>query len=207
MDPALENLGWTDEHWNRICATVTEEAQKARTAAQLIPLCRPGRSHHYRGAELQAAIASGAHARRVHALERLVVDSDPSLPITKIAVNIPLRSHEVADPNLTAALGMFRRAARRYIARVEDALVFGGRPGTDLPPPHGLSNIPDVVRVTEAARSTGSARLIPAPDRFVRVPVSRPARVRAGDTKSSTPSSRFLNASTPALNSAPSRAP
>jgi hypothetical protein len=62
-------------------------------------------------------------------------------------VNVSLRNHEVADPNLSAALGMFRRAAN-YIARVEDALVFGGRPGNNLPPPYGLGLIPDVVQIT-----------------------------------------------------------
>ncbi len=148
MDPALETLGWTEEHWNRICNVVTEEAQKARTAAQLLPSVGPEDASTV--AVPNFTLGTGNAPQPLQARfpsMRLTVDSDPNLPLTTIAVNVPLRSHEVADSNLTAALGMFRRAAN-YIARVEDALVFSGRPGHDLPPLTGLGQIPDVVRVT-----------------------------------------------------------
>jgi len=146
MDPALENLGWTEAQWNRICTTVTEEAQKGRVAAQLLPAVGPEDAstvavpNFTLQADPSPVLASWT-------TQRLAVDSDPSLPLTQIAVNVSLRNHEVADPNLSAALGMFRRAAN-YIARVEDALVFGGRPGNNLPPPFGLGLIPDVVQIT-----------------------------------------------------------
>jgi uncharacterized linocin/CFP29 family protein len=148
MDPALENLGWTEEHWNRICSTVAEEAQKARTAAQLLPSVGPEDASTVAVPNFTLGARNAPQPLQTWSPSlRFTVDSDPNLPLTKIAVNVPLRSHEVADPNLTAALGMFRRAAN-YIARVEDALVFSGRPGHDLPPLTGLGQIPDVVRVT-----------------------------------------------------------
>jgi uncharacterized linocin/CFP29 family protein len=146
MDPALENLGWTETQWNRICTTVTEEAQKGRVAAQLLPAVGPEDASTVAVPNFTLEIQRNPTIAPWATAERLAVDSDPSLPLTSISVNVPLHTHEVADPNLTAALGMFRRAAN-YIARVEDALVFAGRPGTNLPPPFGLGQIPDVVRV------------------------------------------------------------
>ena len=167
MDPALENLGWTEAQWNRICTTVTEEAQKGRVAAQLLPAVGPEDASTVAvpnfTLQSQASPILASWTTR-----RLSVDSDPTLPLTQIAVNISLRNHEVADPNLSAALGMFRRAAN-YIARVEDALVFSGRPGNNLPPPYGLGLIPDVVQITGdgpvdglalAYSGTGAQRLL-----------------------------------------------
>jgi uncharacterized linocin/CFP29 family protein len=146
MDPALENLGWTEAQWNRICTTVTEEAQKGRVAAQLLPAVGPEDASTV--AVPNFTLSADPSPRLANwTADRLVVDSDPTLALTQIAVNVSLRNHEVADPNLSAALGMFRRAAN-YIARVEDALVFSGRPGNNLPPPYGLGLIPDVVQIT-----------------------------------------------------------
>jgi hypothetical protein len=78
-------------------------------------------------------------------VDRLHVDSDPTLYLTTIAVNVPLHLREAAAPNLDAALVMFRRAAN-YIARIEDALVFNGRPAGG-PPPFGIGGIPPVFDV------------------------------------------------------------
>jgi uncharacterized linocin/CFP29 family protein len=144
MHADLENLGWTEEQWNRIVTTVTEEAQKARVAAQILPVSGP---------EDASTVAvpnftlTDLPNPQPPPLKRLRVDSDPTLFLTTIAVNVQLRSHEAADPDLKAALVMFRRAAN-YIARIEDALVFNGRPGADTPPASGLTGIPDVFSVT-----------------------------------------------------------
>jgi uncharacterized linocin/CFP29 family protein len=64
---------------------------------------------------------------------RLVTNSEPELYLTRISVNVYLRSHEVADPSLSAALLMFRRAAN-VIARVEDSLILYGRRSTAIVP-------------------------------------------------------------------------
>jgi uncharacterized linocin/CFP29 family protein len=145
MDPALANLGWTEDQWNRICSAVTEEAQRARVAAQVLPAV---------GMEGGSTIAIPEYRMTPQpepfpfgvANQRLGVNSDPTLHITTISVNVPLRAHEIEDPQLKAALVMFRRAAN-YVARIEDTLVFSGRPGPDMPP-LGLVGIPPVYRVT-----------------------------------------------------------
>jgi uncharacterized linocin/CFP29 family protein len=86
---------------------------------------------------------------------RLTVNSSPTLFLTTIAANIYLRSHEVADPSLKAALGMFRRAAN-FIARVEDCLIFNGRPAPAPPPALTFpANVPpNIQQVTSVTSDT-----------------------------------------------------
>lgn len=180
MDPALETLGWTETQWNRIGTTVTEEAQKGRVAAQLLPAVGP------EDASTVAVPRFALSANRSPILaswtgQRLTVNSTPDLPLTQIAVNVPLRNHEVADPNLNAALGMFRRAAN-YIARVEDALVFSGRPGTNLPPPFGLGLIPSVVQISGDGPVDGLALAYSgAGARRLRSPIARTPGTHRGN--------------------------
>jgi len=139
MDPALINLGWTEEDWNRISSAVSEEAQKARVCAKILPAVGPeDRSvlavPRYR---LSAAATSAGASE-------LTVDSAPDLYLTKLAVNVSLHSHEVADRSLSAALLMFRRAAN-VIAHLEDSLIFYGRRSTSLGPStkSALNRVPD----------------------------------------------------------------
>jgi hypothetical protein len=60
---------------------------------------------------------------------------------------VSLRAHEADDPELNAALGMFRRAAN-VIARVEDALVFHGQADRGQPPVAGTTNLPPIFTVS-----------------------------------------------------------
>src|SRR6187551_3703937 len=111
MHNDLIELGWTESHWNRICGAVTEEAQKARIAAQMLPMVGPedGSTVAVPEYRLDTQANPDGYPRGANAVpvERLSVNSAPDLFLTTIAVNVPLRSHEVADPNLNAALGMF----------------------------------------------------------------------------------------------------
>jgi uncharacterized linocin/CFP29 family protein len=129
MDTALATLGWTEDDWNRVCSSVSEEAQKARICAQILPSVGP---------EDRSTVAVPRYRLSASAVgadkAELTVNSDPDLYLTKIAVNVSLRSHEVGDRSLNAALLMFRRAAN-VIAHLEDSLVFYGRRSTSLGPP------------------------------------------------------------------------
>lgn len=172
MNSDLVELGWTDEQWNRIVATVSEEAQKARVAAQALPLTGP---------EDPSTVAVPRFALSTHPqpppLEppprRLTVNSEPDLDLTTISINLQLRSHEMADPELKAALTMFRRAAN-YIARIEDALVLGGR--APHSPPPGLIGIPPVYRVTGEGHPSGLF-LGPVPGGRISPPYPPPAPI------------------------------
>lgn len=143
MNSDLVEQGWTDEHWDRITTVVTEEAQRARTAAQFLPVIGPqDRSlvsfsdfRMSNGPNLFAAPAS-----------RIETNDVPSHVFTTIAVPVHLTSAEMADPNLEAALLQFRRAAN-IVARLEDAIVFNDRllPGSPL---GGIGGVPPVYQVS-----------------------------------------------------------
>jgi uncharacterized linocin/CFP29 family protein len=152
MHGDLVELGWTEEHWNRLYGAVTEEAQKARVAAQIFKSV--GGIDRTTVAVPPYTLSTRANPSKTFSDSKLTVDSDPSLFLTKIAVNVQLRSREIADPELNAPLTMFRRAAN-YVARIEDSLVFNGRPGPDALPPFGLNGIPDVYKVSGEGRVEG----------------------------------------------------
>src|SRR5260370_15122370 len=124
MAPALENIGWREEQWNRVCATVTEEAQKSRVAAQALPVSGP---EEPTTVAVPSFALTDVRNRLLPPPRRLRVDSDPSLFLTTIAVNVQLRTHEIADPHLKTALRIVPRAAS-YIARVVAALLPNGAP-------------------------------------------------------------------------------
>jgi len=142
MQSDLNEDGWTEEHWNRICGAVTEEAQKARVGAQVFSLVGPLE---------RTTVAVPPYSLSVNyppgARPRLEIDSNPTLYLTRISANVYLRSRELADPDLNSALTAFRRLAN-YIARVEDALVMNGRPGPAAAPPFGVGGIPPVFQLT-----------------------------------------------------------
>ncbi len=126
-------VGWTDEQWNQVLTTVTAEAQKARLAASFLPVTGPLDPDTVAIPKLtltQPVLPDGVKMGVNPAPNRLQVDSRPNLKLTAVSVLVYLRSHEVADPDLSAALGMFRRAAN-VLARAEDFLVFNGS-GTAL---------------------------------------------------------------------------
>lgn len=152
MHNDLVELGWTHEQWNRIVTTVSDEAQRSRVAAQMLPLAGPTERSTLAVPQFALRVAESAEASG-SARARLVVDSNPTLFLTTIAVNVFLRTHEVADPSLDAALGMFRRAAN-YIARIEDALVFNGRLANSAPD-IGAVGIPAVYSVTGDGEALG----------------------------------------------------
>jgi len=173
MHNDLVELGWTEEHWHRIGSAVTEEAQKARIAAQMLPMVGPEDGSTVavpRYALNTRLLNPDGYPEDVAALlprvptNRVGVDSNPDLFLTTIAVNVPLRSHEIADSNLNAALGMFRRAAN-YIARVEDALVFNGRQPNAAPA--GIVSLPTIYRVTGDGTLAGLVRPLPGQVRLL----------------------------------------
>lgn len=120
------DLNWTDDQWNQVSTAVSGEAQRARVAALFLPLVGPIDAStvavpKYRLSEDDRAPQSFGSVPE----KRFNVDSHPDLDLLRISTLVYLRSHEIADPDLNAALTMFRRAAN-VIARVEDTIVFNG---------------------------------------------------------------------------------
>jgi uncharacterized linocin/CFP29 family protein len=141
MHSDLVEACWTEDHWNRITAVVTEEAQRARVAAQLLPVVGP------LDPSTVAVPNFTLNSPPQPKTGRLRVNSDPNLYITTIAINVYLKTVDVADPDLSAALIMFRRAAN-WIARIEDALIFSGPQVNAAGRPIGAGGIPRVYDLT-----------------------------------------------------------
>jgi uncharacterized linocin/CFP29 family protein len=155
---------WTDDQWGRLRKIVSDEAQKARVAAQFLPLYGPVDASVVAVPNLRLSVASPPPAPGVLRPQmRLAVDSSPDIFLATISVLVPLATHEVAEDELLAAAVSFRRAAVT-VARIEDALIFNGQPGRGLPPiptfpPGWLASMPPIYSVTGGSQWAG---LVPA---------------------------------------------
>jgi Encapsulating protein for peroxidase len=133
-DPGLRwhkapQVPWTDEQWARVNQVVQEEAQRARTAATFLPLYGP----------LPASV-DFVRKESVHYQPRLRIADKDTTQLATLQLNVLLRGEQLADPEMTSALTLFRRAAN-IVARLEDALVFSGFDGYD---PDVGGRVPDL---------------------------------------------------------------
>ena len=135
----------TDNQWNRIRRIVHDEALRARAAASFLPLYGPlpGDATTVPADSLSyPANATGAVPN-----QRIEVNDFDTIRLATVAVNVFVRNHMLADPELAAATIMFTRAAN-IIARVEDAIIFRGRhtpaspPGSPPSPPGSPPPVP-----------------------------------------------------------------
>lgn len=150
---------WTDEQWELVTKTVQTEAGRARVAATFLPLYGP--------------LPPDADFVRREALDydprppttepqRIVVDDISTVPLATLYVKVWLRGAQMADPNLTSALQMFRRAAN-VLARLEDAVVFQGQAKANQGPSDatatgGLPNIWGIIGGSECEGLLQAAR-------------------------------------------------
>jgi uncharacterized linocin/CFP29 family protein len=154
MNSDLVEAGWTDDHWNRIVGAVTEEAQRGRVAAQMLPVVGPEDPTAVAYADFTLNSIANAGPGGVPA-QRLDTNNIPEHPFTTIAVQVQLTSAEVADGNLEAALIKFRRAAN-ILARLEDAMIFNDRVVSGRPAA-GVAGVPLVDQVTGGGPRRGTA--------------------------------------------------
>jgi uncharacterized linocin/CFP29 family protein len=158
MDRKTADIDWSDEQWSRVSKTVQESAQKARIAAQFLPTSLEPDATAVAVPDLTLnfnLLASQPPNRR------LEVDSTPQTFLTTLAVNVVLTSQEAGDPNLSAALIQFRRAAS-IIARLEDALIFRGQSGPGAQPP-GCGGLPLVFDIGAGGHQPGLIAVAPLP--------------------------------------------
>lgn len=100
--------------------------------------------------------------------KRLMVDDSNTRPLTTISVNVYLRRAQVAQPDLSSALIMFRRAAN-IIARVEDRIVFMGQP-KDSELYNELKVEPRIYNVTGGKEFPGLIKSAPGKNRVSTAP-------------------------------------
>src|SRR4051812_29816295 len=109
MHNDLVELGWSESQWNRIVSAVTEEAQRARVATQILPVIGPEDPTAVSFADFR--MTYGNSNLPPPPAQRIDTGSVPDHALTTIQVPVQLSSSEMSDEALQAALVKFRRAA------------------------------------------------------------------------------------------------
>jgi uncharacterized linocin/CFP29 family protein len=146
---------WTEEQWALVTQTVQKEASRARVAASFLPLYGPlpPDTDFVRADTL--GYEEGPGIVPPEKPKRMFVDDKTTLPLSTLHVKVWLRGAQVADPNLTSALQMFRRAAN-VLARLEDAVVFRGQEGTNQgPPAEAIKDMPEIWGISGGSKYDG----------------------------------------------------
>jgi uncharacterized linocin/CFP29 family protein len=108
------------------------------------------------------ALAAQERYARTQAIlgrERLGIDDRDTIRLATLQVLVPVRNAQMADPEMTSVLALFRRAAN-VVARLEDAIVFRGlAPNATVTggfaPPAGVIGLPGIWQITGAERADG----------------------------------------------------
>jgi uncharacterized linocin/CFP29 family protein len=131
MKMAQDNsqVSWTDEQWARVNQVIQEEASRARVAASFLPLYGPlpASTDFVRDEAISyPALTPEGTQHRI-----AIADTD-TIKLPTLQVKVHLRGAQMADPEMTSVLALFRRAAN-VLARLEDAVIFNGQtaPGHD----------------------------------------------------------------------------
>jgi uncharacterized linocin/CFP29 family protein len=132
---------------------VQESARKARVASSFLPLAGPLPDGQASVPAL-GVVYEAVHPReRDEAEQRLEIDDAKTLPLTRIACNVHLKTQQAEDPELASAKQMLSRAAD-VIGRLEDAIVFNGQPDADQPPDF-TGDIPKIYTVRGGGKHAG----------------------------------------------------
>jgi uncharacterized linocin/CFP29 family protein len=112
--PNDPQVPWTEEQWARVNQVIQEEAGRARVAASFLPLSGP-----------LPPDTDFVRAEIIPPDAPLTIQDRDTIQLVTLQVRVPVRSAQIADPELASTLALFRRAAN-VIARLEDAVVFRG---------------------------------------------------------------------------------
>lgn len=133
---------WTEEQWARANQVIQEEASRARVGAEFLPLLGPlPASEDFVRNELISYPDVTPGQKRIS-----IADTD-TIKLPTLQVKVYLRGAQMADPEMTSALAILRRAANA-LARLEDAIIFNGQstPGGDgkANPKSGVDRLPKI---------------------------------------------------------------
>jgi len=154
---------WSDEQWARVNQVVQEEAKRARVAATFLPLYGPldADADFVRKQDISYFESDETRAPGGDDVPRprLGIDDRDTIRLATLQVTVPLRNAQMADPEMTSVLALFRRAAN-VVARLEDAVVFRGLVSNPtarggFAPPGGTIGLPGIWRITGAERAEG----------------------------------------------------
>jgi uncharacterized linocin/CFP29 family protein len=135
--PNDPQVPWTDEQWARVNQAIQEEASRARVAATFLPLFGP-----------LAPDTDFVRAEIIPDDPPLRIQDRDTIQLATLQVKVPVRSVQLADPELRSVLAVFRRATN-VLARLEDAVIFRGLRADKLPPtyfaaPPGIPGLPPI---------------------------------------------------------------
>jgi Encapsulating protein for peroxidase len=110
-------------------------------------------------ADALAAQDRYARAQAIIGRPRLGIDDRDTMRLATLQVIVPVRNAQIADPEMTSVLALFRRAAN-VVARLEDAIVFRGLAWNTaiaggFAPPAGVIGLPGIWQITGAERAEG----------------------------------------------------
>jgi uncharacterized linocin/CFP29 family protein len=131
--PNDPQVPWTDEQWARVNQAIQEEASRSRVAATFLPLYGP-----------LAPDTDFVRAEIIPDNPPLRIQDRDTIQLATLQVKVPVRSVQLADPELRSVLAVFRRAAN-VLARLEDAVIFRGlraNPPPYFTPPPGIPGLP-----------------------------------------------------------------
>jgi uncharacterized linocin/CFP29 family protein len=119
--PCDPQVPWTDEQWARVNQVIQQEASRARVAATFLPLIGPlpGDTDFVRAENIVPAASIPPAAAPLTILDTITIQ------LATLQVMVRVRGAQMADPEMTSVLALFRRAAN-VLARLEDAVVFRG---------------------------------------------------------------------------------
>jgi uncharacterized linocin/CFP29 family protein len=141
--PNDPQVPWSDEQWARVNQVIQEEARRARVAATFLPLYGP-----------LPADADFVRRQDISYAPRLSIDDRDTMRLATLQVQVPIRNAQMADPEMTSVLAIFRRAAN-VVARLEDAAVFRGLAPGGTAPQGGVVGVPGIWRITGAQEASG----------------------------------------------------
>jgi uncharacterized linocin/CFP29 family protein len=127
---------WSQAQWDKVRQMVAAEADKSRVAASFLSLYGPLSSDSdFVRRDLIATSPSPfpSQAGSGKKQQRLEIDDTSTIRLWTLQVNVYLRGPQLADPELTSVMALFRRAAN-VLARLEDTVVFNGIPMLSDPP-------------------------------------------------------------------------
>jgi Encapsulating protein for peroxidase len=113
---------WTDDQWARVNQVIQEEATSARVAAKFLPLYGPlpPDADFVRNQGIRYLARTDPPPN-----QRTVIDDKITIQLATLQVKVNVRGAQMADPEMTSVLALFRRAAN-VLARLEDVVVFRG---------------------------------------------------------------------------------
>src|SRR5262245_47127790 len=117
---------WTEEQWARVNQAIQEEARRARVAATFLPLYGPlsADTDFVRDGTITYQQLTG-HDLRQRQIRRIRINDRAVIQLATLQVKVFVRGPQMADPEMTSVLALFRRAAN-VLARLEDAVIFRG---------------------------------------------------------------------------------